>query len=187
MKKLIEELKSQVPEIDADYRIGMRVVKTVLAVSLCLFVAWLLGSEDLMSIAAISALVTLRSTHQDTLHVGVTRVLGSAVGGIFGLVTVLIGLFLPHYSSGLFIVVIPAMLVLNLYICNLLKMKDSCTISGVIMIVVATQIDHYLSVADTLLFTLARLRDTFIGVTIASVIDLIPFNKKEKTPPDGDV
>ena len=187
MNKLIEELKSQVQAIDTDYRIGMRVVKTALAVALCLFVAWLLGSDDLMAIAAISALITLRSTHQDTLHTGVSRVLGSAIGGVFGLLAVIIGIFLPHYADGLFVIVIPVLLVLNLYACNLLKMKDSCAISCVIMIVVASQTEQDLSVAETLIFTLIRLRDTFIGVAIASVLDLIPFRKKEKTPPDGDV
>jgi len=174
MSKLIEELKNCVSAVDTNYRIGMRVVKTAAAVLVCLLIAWLLGSENLMQISAISALVTLRASSDDTMHTGIARVLGTVIGGIMGFLTVLVGLFLPYYSEGLFVVVIPAMLVLNLYICNLFKMHDSCGISCVVTIVVAAQITPLAGVSYTLIFALLRVRDTLIGVAVATIIDLAP-------------
>ena len=173
--RLLEELKSYVSTVDTHYRIGMRVVKTAVAIFICIAIAWLIGSDNLMQISAVSALMTLRATKEDTLHFGLFRVLGTAVGGIIGLITVIIGLFLPYYSDGLFVIVIPLMLVLNLYICNILKMQDSCTISCVVTILVASQINVYdTAMSDTMIFTLLRLRDTLIGSVIATIVDALP-------------
>jgi len=179
-KKVLEELKHVT--VDTNYRIGMRVVKTAVAVFICIAIAWLIGSDNIVQISAVSAIMTLRATREDTIHHGVFRVLGTGIGGIIGLLTVIIGLFLPYYSDGLFVLVIPLMLVLNLYICNLLKMHDSCTISCVITIIVASHIYLDAPVAYTLIFTLMRLRDTLIGAVVATVIDLVPsyFSKRKK-------
>ena len=181
MSKLIDELKNCVSTVDTNYRIGMRVIKTAAAVFICLLLSLLLGNRNIMAISAISALVTLRASTEDTVHSAVTRVLGTAIGGLIGLITVIIGLFLPYYGEGLFVIVIPLMLVFNLYICNLFKMHDSCSISCVVTIVVASQINPDLYVGYTLMFTLLRLRDTFIGVLVASVIDQLPYNRLRKS------
>jgi len=184
MNKLIEELKSCVSAVDTNYRIGMRVVKTAAAVSICLFIAWLLGSGNIMQISAISALVTLRSTREDTMHTGVSRVLGTMIGGIMGFLTVLAGIFVPYYTEGFFVLVIPAMLVLNLYICNLFKMRDSCSISCVVLIAVAAPITQVAPMSYTLIFALLRVRDTLIGVAVATIIDLAPDYFRRKKPRD---
>lgn len=168
--KILQELKSVT--VDTNYRIGMRVVKTAVAVFICIAIAWLLGSENIVQISAVSAIMTLRATRDDTIHHGVFRLLGTLVGGVVGLLTVLIGLFLPYYSAGLFVIVIPLMLILNLYLCNLLKMHDACTISCVITLIIASNVYLDAPVAHTLIFTLSRLRDTLIGAVIATIIDL---------------
>jgi uncharacterized membrane protein YgaE (UPF0421/DUF939 family) len=175
MKQFIEKLKGTAPSVDMHYRIGMRVLKTVTAVSLCLLIAWRMGSTDSLPIAAISALVTLQATQGETLRIGAFRVLGTVIGGVFGILTVLIGLFLPYYSEGLFIVVIPLMLMLNLYLCNILNMQDSCTISCVVTLIVAAHIITDVVFDEALVFTFVRLRDTLIGVFVATAVNLIPY------------
>ena len=171
LKKLAAVVNSH---IDPHYHIGMRVVKTAIAVMICLLIALLIGGWDSVTIAAVSAIVTIRPTRGDTVHSGVFRILGTVIGGIAGTLTVVIGLFLPYYSDGLFVIVIPLMLLLDLYLCNVLKMPDSCTISCVVTILVASNIKLDATVGGALIFTLYRLRDTLIGVGVATVLNIAP-------------
>jgi len=180
MKRLLSKLYKKAPSVDTHYRIGMRVVKTIAAVMICLFIAWLIGSRDSLPIAAIAALVTMQATQRETLKIGIFRVIGTIIGGAFGLLAVMIGSILPYYTDGLFILVIPTMLMINLYLCNLLNMKDSCTISCVVTIIVASHVIIETIPYDTFTFTFIRLRDTLIGVVIATAVNLIPFKLKAK-------
>jgi len=174
MKRFLEKLTDNAPTVDTGYRIGMRVIKTLVAVTVCLFIAWMLGSKDSLPIAAIAAIVTMQATQSETMRTGIFRVLGTIIGGVFGIFAILIGLVLPHYADGLFIVVIPLMLLINLYLCNLLKMQDSCSISCVVTIIIASHIVYDATFDETIIFTFIRLRDTLIGVVIATIINMLP-------------
>ena len=175
MKRFFDKLFGNDLAVDTHYRIGMRVIKTIAAVTICLFIAYLFGSRDSLPIAAIAALVTMQATNSETLRIGVFRVLGTIIGGVFGILTVLIVLVLPNYFDGIVIVVIPLMLLLNLYICNIMKMQDSCTISCVVTIIVAAHIITDTSFDETIIFTFVRLRDTLIGVIVATIINMLPW------------
>jgi uncharacterized membrane protein YgaE (UPF0421/DUF939 family) len=161
--------------LNTHYQIGMRVVKTAAAVMICLLIALFTGGWDSIPITAVSAIVTLRPTRGETVNTGIFRVLGTIIGGVIGTLAVLIGLFLPYYNDGLFVIVIPLMLLLNLYLCNVLKMQDACTISCVVTILVAAHIDLDLSVGGALVYTLLRLRDTLIGVVVATLLNIVPY------------
>ena len=180
MKRFFEKLSDNALAVDTGYRIGLRVIKTITAVTICLLIAWLIGSRDSLPIAAIAAIVTMQATQSETLHIGIFRVLGTVIGGVFGILTVLIGLVLPYYTDGLFIIVIPLMLLLNLYLCNLLKMRDSCAISCVVTIIVAAHIVVDVSFNESLVYTFVRLRDTLIGVFVATAINMLPGQLKRK-------
>ena len=162
--------------LDKHYHIGMRVIKTAVAVMVCLIIALLTGSRNSIPITAVSALVTLQATQGETIRTAVFRVLGTIIGGVLGILAVIIGLFIPYYIEGLFVVIIPLMLLVDLYLCNVLKMQDSCTISCVVTIIVAARVTTDASINEAFIFTLLRLRDTLIGVGLATVINLIPFN-----------
>jgi len=180
MKKISENLQKSLTTVvdshlNTHYRIGMRVVKTTVSVMICLLIALLTGGWDYMSITAVSAIVTIRPTRGETLNTGIFRVLGTFFGGLLGILTVIIGLYLPFYKDGLFVLVIPLMLLLNLYLCNVLKMQDSCTISCVVTILVAAHVNLDATLGGALVYTLFRIRDTLIGVVVATVLNLIPF------------
>ena len=160
--------------VDIKYRIGMRVVKTAASVMVCLLISHLMDSHTSIPIIAVSALVTLCATPGESVHIAFARVLGTGIGGIFGALTVVIGLFLPYYNDGLYIVIIPLVLVLNLYVCNVLKIQDSCTISCVVTIIVASQMEAGATINVAIVYTLLRLRDTFIGVAVATIINTMP-------------
>ncbi|MCL2426356.1 MAG: aromatic acid exporter family protein [Oscillospiraceae bacterium] len=174
MRRFFEKISENAPSVDPSYRIGMRVVKTVAAVTICLVVAWLIGSRDSLPIAAIAAIVTMQVTRSDTLRIGIFRVLGTLIGGVFGVLAVFIGSMLPFPLAAQFIVIIPIMLLINLYVCNLLRMQDSCSISCVVIIIIASHLTMDATYYELVLLALIRLRDTMIGVVIATLINMLP-------------
>jgi len=161
--------------LDTNYRIGMRVVKTVVSVMICMIISLFTENMNSMSISAVTALVTIRATQGETIRSGVLRVLGTIIGGAFGILTVLIGLLLPHYSDGLYVLVIPVMLLIDLYLCNLLNMQDTCQISCVVIIIIAANVNLDTSIGSAFMLTLLRLRDTFIGAVIATLMNIVPY------------
>ncbi|MCL2365470.1 MAG: aromatic acid exporter family protein [Oscillospiraceae bacterium] len=176
MRKFFDALKKSVPTVDAHYRIGMRVVKTAAAVGICLLFALLFGGIESILITAVATIVTIRTTQEETITSGVFRILGTIIGATLGILTVLISLFLPFYDQGLFVIVIPIMLLLNLYLCNVFNMQDSCAIACVVTVIVATQIVPMESPMDEAFhFALMRVRDTVVGVTIATIMNIVPY------------
>jgi len=160
--------------LDTQYRIGMRVVKTAAAVMICLLIAMFVGGWTSIPISVVSAIVTIQPTRGETVRSGGFRILGTVIGGVIGTLTVIIGLFLPYYTDGLYVIVIPFMLLLDLYLCNVLKMQDTCTISCVVTVLVAVHIDLDATVGGAFIFTLIRLRDTLIGVVAATIMNVVP-------------
>ena len=185
MSNIFTRIKNNLLPLDTRYRVGMRVVKTAAAVMLCLLIAMLTKSNNIIQISCVSALVTLRSTTRDTVRIGGFRILGTVFGGIFGMLAVLIGLFLPYYADGLFVIVIPVIIVANLYVCNVFNMQDSCVISCVVTLIVASQVNLQATVDEAMWYTLLRIRDTLIGVTVASVINAVPLPRR-RDDDDGD-
>jgi len=193
MKKLTDKIK-KLPlvvdaHIDVHYHIGMRVVKTAVAVMVCLLIALLAGRRAAIPITAVSAIVTIRSTHGETLSGGFFRILGTVIGGLLGLLAYIIRLYLPYYDEGLFVLIIPLLLMLNLYLCNVLKMQDSCSVSCVVTVLVATPITLDATVNDAFIYTLLRLWDTFVGVIVGTIMNIVPYHiagffKKDKDPTD---
>ena len=176
MKRILKELKDHAPTVDTQYRIGLRVIKTAAAVGLCLLFALFWGGIESILITAVSAIVTIRATQEETITSGMFRILGTIIGGVLGAIVVIISLFLPFYHEGLFVIIIPLALLLNLYICNVLNMQDSCAIACVVTVIVATQIapqDN--SMSEALLYAMMRVRDTFVGVIIATVMNIVPY------------
>lgn len=170
--KFINQLKKwSTSAIDPKYRVGMRVVKTAIAVMICLIISLMLDNTNIIQISAVSALITLRPSQKDTLQTGVYRTVGTIIGGLLGLLCVLIGQVLPYYEEGLFVLVIPLMIVLDFYICNVLKLYDAGVISCVVLIIVASRIPLPLNEAFS--YTASRVVDTLIGVVVATVLNKI--------------
>jgi len=176
MKRLLEKIREHAPTVDPHYRIGMRVVKTAAAVGICLMFAFFWGGIESILITAVATIVTIRATQEETIVSGMFRILGTVIGAALGMLTLLIGLYLPYYNDGLFVIVIPLMLLLNLYICNVLNMQDACAISCVVTVIVATQISPLDNPMDEALdFAMLRVRDTFVGVTVATIMNMVPY------------
>ena len=154
-------------------RIGMRVVKTAVAVvlSYLVFVPFrLLYREELGGVlgqlgplyACIASIICLQSSLGQAVQLGVSRLIGIGVGGALGVATLLLGPALdnPWIKAP----VLGAVCVAGVWLCLLLKRPGACVMACilpcVILITGVTGVTRYYYAA-------ARIIETLVGLFIA--------------------
>ena len=171
--------------MDKHYRLGMRAVKTCIATFLCLAIGYLAERETTMIIGTVAAIICLKPTKEETLHADFMRLLSTLVGGVIGFLPSVIGEFFPIYAEGLFILIVPVFILLDIYICNLLRIQEATALSCVVVLLIATHID--LRIEENLLYAINRILDTFIGATVATLVNIaIPWKPEQGSAPPED-
>lgn len=149
---------------------GMRIIKTALAVFLCLVIVALLG-EKYSGYSAIVAIVCMQKDWDNSITISRDRSIGTVIGALFGIATYQLIGFLGIEKS----LVLPYLLV--------------CTMMIILMIVIISINKHtvtavtciiFLSVAvlrdptiDVWFFALRRVVDTFIGIGVSLVVNIV--------------
>ena len=134
-------------------KIGLRTIKTGIAVSLSMLTADVLGIESPF-IVIITSIITIQPSISDSWKIGLNRILGTFIGAFVGILLLLI------YPTNFLFAGVGAIIVI--WIINKLGWKESVIIGGIVFISV------YLYVEGNYFYhTLNRLLATIIGITIA--------------------
>ena len=139
--------------------IGSRNIKTGLSVLICL-IFW---PNSLF--AAIAAVICVQSTIENSLKIGLNRLIGTLLGGVLSLMLLYI---INEFHLQKFLPIIVALGVsLIIYICNIIKKPSACSISSItLMAILITQ-----SFNDPLMYAIHRTVETAFGVTVAILIN----------------
>ncbi|GGE35424.1 FUSC family protein [Streptococcus himalayensis] len=147
------------------FRLGMRTLKTGLAVFIVLLLFHILGWQGLQ-IAALTAVFSLREDFDKSVHFGTSRILGNSIGGFYAVLFFLLNqLFADNFLITLFMVPICTMLTI---MTNVAMNNQAGVIGGVSALLIIT-----LSIpeGDTLTYVCARIFETFVGVFIAILVN----------------
>ena len=159
-------------------RVGWRMIKTALAVFICMIIGHLRGTETII-FSLIAAIMCIQPTRDQSLKFAINRVTGTLIGGTLGAICMYLARLTgildirPIYYLALSIMLIPLMLI------TLLIRKPSATSFScvVFLIVTVTRIGD----ASTIEYALNRMLETLIGVAIGLLVNWsIPKSKKEK-------
>ncbi len=150
-------------------KVGRRIVKSVIAVFLCFVIYFLRGQKGIPFYSALAALQCIQPYMKNTAEVGRGRFLGTLVGSFWGLVVLLIGVYLFHDSTYLLYFLIMSVFTgVTLYSAVLLKLKDVAYFSTVVFLsIAAIHIDD----VNPYLFVLDRILDTSIGIVLALALN----------------
>lgn len=107
------------------YVIGMRNIKTGLAVFVCVVISRLLKLEYPFY-SAIAAVIAMQSSVEGSFKAGKNRMLGTFVGAVIGYVFALI------YHGNIILLTIGVMAIIH--VCNLLNWKNAISIACVVFI-----------------------------------------------------
>lgn len=152
--------------MDPRYKIGMRTVKTVVAVGICLLVfQFFVPKSSINGIqAALAATICMKSSLQNTLRTGLDRAAGTVVGSVMGVLFLLLSAVVPAVLiSALGIVGV----LLIIYMCNVFRLQASVTISIVVFLIILIGESDI----PPLFYGLARLGETIFGIFIAYIIN----------------
>ena len=147
------------------FRLGMRTIKTGLAVFLVLLIFHLFGWEGLQ-IGPLTAVFCLRENFDKSVHFGFSRVVGNSVGGFLSLIFFFINQFFD-YHFWVTLVFIPIFSMLGIMI-NVAINNKAGIIGGTSALLIIT-----LSIppGDTVLYVFARIFETFCGVFVAIIVN----------------
>ncbi|HHW89483.1 MAG TPA: hypothetical protein GX745_01085 [Clostridiales bacterium] len=143
--------------------LGFRTLKTMLAIALCLLIAYYAGYEDVYNVCAV-ALLTMQITPKESIKLGSHRLIGTVIGGVIGT-----GMLYLSIATGIHSYILTVFAVgLTIFICNLINIKGASAISSlVVMLILIVPLD----IEPTYLYPIQRTLETAIGIVIAVAIN----------------
>ena len=170
------------------YKLGMRAVKTSIAVFLCLLIGYIF-KRDSMFYAAIAAVICMQPTYDKSKHVGIHRFIGTLIGGTVGFFSLQLVHFVNKEADWLFVIVNSVAILLIVYLCNVFNVKEATTIACIVLLNLITHFDR--DNHDAFNYVFLRTLDTSIGIILAVIINRINIPKKsenvEKTDEEQDL
>lgn len=147
------------------FRLGWRTVKSGIAVFLVVLTCWF-WKRDGIQIAALAAVFSLREDFDQSVHFGLSRLLGNAIGGAYALSFFLLSDWVqnPFWVT---LICLPIFTMLTI-MTNVAMNNSSGVISGVAtMLIIALSIPP----GSSGVYALTRVLETFIGVFIAILVN----------------
>ena len=161
-------------------KIGLRNIKTALAVFICLLCFQIFGRNPIY--AAIAAIVSMQNTVESSIKTGVDRLIGTVIGGLVGVFFILSRLI--FFNIWIYFVLIAIGIVAVIYINVLIKKTGSVAISCIVFLIImvnaeSMQVQPFM---EALSYAGNRVLDTAIGVIIGVLVNWILRNHftKEK-------
>ena len=160
-------------------RIGQRIVKSSIAVALCFVIYFLRGKQGIPFYSALAVLQCIQPYTVSSIDVAKKRVTGTFVGAFWGLVLILIEVYLFGDFQGTFpgYMLIALFTGVVLYSTVLLKCKNAAYFSCVVFLSITV---IHLGDESPVLFVGNRVLDTLIGVGLAFAVDSMHFPRKKK-------
>lgn len=157
--------------LNRDYRIGMRAIKTAIAVFFCGLISMIFKRDDVFC-ASIAAIICLQPTYNKTLEAGIDRFIGTFLGGIIGYISLELSEYIPNYEW-LRLFTLPFCILLVIYICNIIDRKSSVSIGCIVILVIVSRLGD--DMGSTFLYVIYRVADTIIGILVAMLVNKFIF------------
>lgn len=158
--------------------IGMRIIKSAIAVSLCVLVNLLRGEEGMVFYSMLAALWCIQMYRTNTLNNAYQRIIGTVVGAVYGLIYILIvPTKINIYSLGIILEIISVFIsiVLVIYTTVLIRKNQASYFSCVVFLSI---IVNHLNDANPYLFVWNRFLDTMIGIVIGVLVNNIRISRR---------
>ena len=159
------------------YKIGLRTIKTAIAVFLCLLIQLIVPGLSAIN-AAIAAIVCMRETPGKSFETGINRFIGTLIGGAFGFALVITSSIIPYYDAWTYTLFIPAFMILCISACVWMKKLDAVVICCVVFLMIA--LDTSFDQGEAVSFVGFRILDTTVGILFATLVNKFFFPYKGK-------
>lgn len=141
-------------------KIGMRTIKTALAVSLAIFISQLLNLKSPLFVG-IAAIISMKSSVSESLTAGKSRMLGTIFGAMVAIVF--------SYITPTNVLSIGIGIIIIIYVCNLLGWTNAIQLSSMVFLVIVLNYDE----GSSINYAIYRAADTLIGLIIGTLINYL--------------
>ena len=152
-------------------KIGMRNIKTTLSVFICLLFFEAINRDKAL-FACMAAVICVQNTIEDSMKIGISRVIGTIIGGLSG--AMILYMVNTFFDDRILIIIIPLGIMLLIQLCVKIKMKQAVSICCIVFLSITISMNHD---EGYILYTYNRVLDTSIGILIALLV-----NKYMKMP-----
>lgn len=161
--------KSNKSKIKLPKILGMRVIKTVIAVYICFLLSFLRRTMPFYSV--IAAILCMQPDHKNSWKVGKNRMVGTLIGGLYGFLCIILIDFLNiELYNSLHYLVLSLFLIPIIYSNVYFKSPNSSYISCVVFLSIT--VNHGGDVAP-MYFAINRVLDTLIGIIVSLGVNKI--------------
>jgi uncharacterized membrane protein YgaE (UPF0421/DUF939 family) len=150
--------------------IGMRTIKTALAVFICMVLYQLIEDFGHTSqfdafLAVVAAIICMQDTMEKSVSSGYTRFFGTLIGAFLGMGFLYLRVFFNN--DYLFFAICAVGVVILITLCNFLKINNAIIIGCVVFLVIVMG----QTVGSPFQNSVRRLLDTVVGIVIAVAIN----------------
>jgi uncharacterized membrane protein YgaE (UPF0421/DUF939 family) len=176
-RRLPQLSKNQLSQIIKQLHVGMRIIKSAIAVYLSITISLAIDGQP--TSAAVAAFMCTRSSNEATVDMGKNRTIGTMIGATYSLLFILVvKCFNVEFFSHGYYIMVSLLLIPVIKTTLWLKIADATVVAYVVVLLTLL---NYVRDGDPYLRILYRLVDTAIGVIIAIIVNkLLPRKKAEK-------
>lgn len=154
---------------------GLRILKTGIAVLICFSIAHYRGYEDTVFYSVIAAIICLRNDMPSSLKMGIDRLIGTVIGGLFGLVILKLELLNNYYVENhkpLYFLLLSLSVMFLIWLSACLDTPGSAVITSIVFLSIV--LNHAGDVSPEK-FAFNRIFETFIGISAAVLVNYLPY------------
>lgn len=115
-------------------RVGMRMIKTALAVAICFMIYYLRGEEGVPVFSTIAAIICMQPQVENSRQAAFNRIVGTLVGAIFAIIIIYIIREIPWHYRFFRYMVISLTIIPVMYVTVLLKKTGATALSGIVLL-----------------------------------------------------
>lgn len=158
--------------------IGLRIIKSAVAVFLCYIVNLIRGGFGLVFYSQLAALWCMQDYSSQTRTMARQRLVGTGVGAIFGLIFIAIDVNVPHYDIydyGIKAVSISLFIVFIIYTTVVINKRNASYFSCVVFLSIVV---NHIGDVNPYFFVFNRVLDTVIGIAIGVSVNSFRIPRK---------
>ncbi len=161
-------------------RIGLRIMKSAIAVELCFLVSFIRGNSGIVFYSQLAALWCIQVYVKNSRNNAIQRIIGTVIGAVYGLIFLLLNREivksdLEHEAVNS--IIISIMLVAVLYTTVIIRKKQASYFSCVVFLSIVV---NHMSDVNPYLFVWNRFLDTVIGIVIGIGVNCFSLPKDKR-------
>ena len=155
-------------------RVGMRMVKTALAVAICFFLYVLRGEEGVPIFSTIAAIICMQPYAENSIQVSINRIIGTLLGAVFALLVLYLIQYIPYQVRILRYLVISFAVIPVMYVTVLLKRTGASALAGIVLLSVCLSNVGYTPLEGAI----NRSVETIIGILVSLGVNNLHLPRK---------